>query len=141
MSYRIAHLRIKEAIASGFFLEAITIQESILSDRLISVIVENNFFPIKENEINKSLTLGKLLNKLKMCSVSHDLPLKILEQFNEKRNKCIHAMVKSLPGNSPISVTEFRILSIEACEEGLLAIKAIKSCQYALRKERNKILV
>jgi len=58
-SYRFAFDQIDRAIKDGYFLEAITIEESILADRLIS------FLQLKGISANERFTLGKCLIAVK----------------------------------------------------------------------------
>jgi len=66
LSYKEAYSRMDKAIKNGFYFEAITIQESILSDRLLSFVVSKNLIEINENEIHKNkVSLGNLINATK----------------------------------------------------------------------------
>jgi hypothetical protein len=140
LSYRMAHSRIKRSIQNHYYLEAITLQESILSDRIISIALENQLFTIKETEVHKNLTLGCLINRLSQSNFEYDQIITQLNEFNKKRNTCIHAMVKSFPGKAPLNMVDFRILSQETCNLGNKVIASIKSLQSKLRASKKKIV-
>jgi len=105
-SYKYAFDQIDLAIEKGFYLEAITIEESIFADRLTS------FLQLKGKKANTRYTLGTCLRSLQ--DFSSDFAIKESEDFREdlkiwwdKRNECLHAIVKSKKGDPTIEVDEF----------------------------------
>lgn len=92
--YRKVLRRYKEAMEQGFYLEAVTLMESIISDRLESTInhVSNN---------NHSyLPLGKLIKlfdeKEIKGKISEDFLtiVKTISEWKNQRNKALHEMAK-----------------------------------------------
>ncbi|MGL5001347.1 MAG: hypothetical protein ACRDAM_00225 [Casimicrobium sp.] len=88
--YKSAYSRVNEAIAEGYFLEAITIIESLIADRLESRLG----FTSKKPE--GFLTLGKLKARL---AKETDATLKgivddELMEWTKRRNDALHGMAK-----------------------------------------------
>jgi len=84
-----AHLlnRIKTSIENGFYLEAVTLEESFITDRLESYVYYKKLCSPKR-------TLGDVLNKLlKDADFSKELHAKINEWRNG-RNTSLHEMAK-----------------------------------------------
>lgn len=112
LSYKEAYSRMDEAIKNGFYFEAITIQESILSDRLLSFVVSKNLIEINENEIHKSkVSLGNLINATKDYMTGFDSLHAELVKFKNQRNICVHSLVKSYPGKPTVDVVDIITLA------------------------------
>ena len=94
-AYREAWTRIKEAQEQGFYLEAITIEESIISDRLSSYF--RNVLGI-EKQPNTFKGMHDLWKKHHPEIISDggyiDL-MQALDKWREERNKAIHDIVQS----------------------------------------------
>lgn len=116
-SYKFAFDQIDLAIEKGFYLEAITIEESILADRLIS------FLQMNGKKVNSKFTLGGCFDPLKHFDC--DFSIKDNEDFRveldhwwDKRNECLHAIVKSNRGDPTIEVEEFLEISRATALQG-----------------------
>ncbi|MBD2579780.1 hypothetical protein [Oscillatoria sp. FACHB-1406] len=123
-SYREAWSRIKLALENQFFLEAITIQESIISDRLLSflsrpdapnpLVLKNGSFP----------SFGKLIKgwrsefKDGLPSGSYPDLIEAVDRWRRYRNEAIHAIVKSEPGEPTQPIDSFLQKAKDAAEEG-----------------------
>jgi hypothetical protein len=122
-SYKIAFDRISDSIKSGFFLEAIAIEESILCDRL---------FPFArlggiKKPIEKS-TLGPIINAIKSREDEIALPQDFLDKISrwgDSRNTCLHQIVKSNTGEPTIEIKKFLENAKNTAEEGLFLAKEI----------------
>lgn len=112
-SYREAWGRIRRAIGHGFYLEAVTLEESIISDRLVSYFRRTG---VMDPDSNKFISLHQLIEKLKK-QVPEPIrdPLKeprfenlqqSLSEWKDKRNHVVHGIVKS-SGNSLSDVENF----------------------------------
>lgn len=88
--YKSAFSWINYAIESGFYLEAITLIESILSDRIESRLTH------LESKKSSFQPLGKLIVELKKSETNEDLRNLIEELVTWKnlRNEALHEMVK-----------------------------------------------
>lgn len=96
--YREAYRRIKQAIDNGYYLEAITLIESLISDRLESRVS----FILKEDYSFR--TLGELIPKIVKYEPNNDLKILVTTELNEwrmQRNKALHQMVKIQEGEIP----------------------------------------
>jgi len=89
--YKYANEKISKAIENGFYLEAITLEESIISDRLEAYL----FRLTKENKYDFK-PLGELLIATKKLSQSNEV-IKLCEEIDvwrDQRNKMLHEFVK-----------------------------------------------
>jgi hypothetical protein len=126
--YREAWTRIKKAQENKFFLEAITIEESIISDRLSSYLKSQEIYPEKP----RFLSLGKLVDLWgKACpDPIHINEIENLQDavlaWKDKRNDAVHAIVKSKPGQSEVSVSEFLEKARATAEEGVILAMAVQ---------------
>jgi hypothetical protein len=88
---------IKKSIDEGYYLEAISILESLISDRLESYLS----FPLGQDFSFKNL--GVLINEIKLKKTDenlHSLIIKDLDEWRKQRNKAAHEMVKIADGKS-----------------------------------------
>jgi hypothetical protein len=114
-TYRNAIDQINLAIDSGFFLEAITIEESILADRLYRFCKDNGY----KTKADRA-TLGD--EKRFLEGLSTDIKdseqidfLTELKEFWLNRNICLHQIAKSEPGEPTIDFEELtRIAKLTA---------------------------
>lgn len=119
LSYRAAYAMMNKAIDLGFYLEAITIQESIISDRLLSFIIGKGIKNISEKDMHKSEANLFALIKLTTNFMPDDPSLvNALDQFRIDRNRCVHLLVKSFPGKPTIDVKDFIALAKQTSENG-----------------------
>lgn len=105
----IALERISKAVSEKYYLEAITLQESIISDRLA-------LFLHHQGEKSDSKTLHKLI-----ISVLEHHKLELFTEINTwrvKRNKAIHGLVRSSPFENPIGLNAFDKLAKETAIDG-----------------------
>ena len=127
--YRCALGRIANAIESKFYLEAIGLVESLISDRLESRITEvtGKDFSFK--------TLGQLIMKMK--KIEQDINLRTiiindLDRWREKRNIAAHEMVKIEQGNT-ISWADRISINENVANEGIDLFRQIDTMIANLR--------
>ncbi|MBD1824395.1 hypothetical protein H6F51_18145 [Cyanobacteria bacterium FACHB-DQ100] len=119
--YKSAFTWIKEAIDNGYYLEAISIVESLICDRLeshVSVLL-NKDFGFK--------TLGTLINAIKQHETDPSLRSLILDELDEwrkARNRAAHEMVKIEAGKQ-ISWSERVKINELTAKEGLALLRKI----------------
>ncbi|MEI7202160.1 MULTISPECIES: hypothetical protein [Pectobacterium] len=107
-----ALLRIEQSISSGFYLEAITLSECVISNILYNYLEAKNIKPQTHN-----------LNNL--IKLSRDNLGKKFELFNEldewrvQRNKAVHGFVESSIEDMSITQDRFLEFSKSASEKGL----------------------
>jgi hypothetical protein len=118
-SFTYAFNRINESIANEYFLEAIALCESIISDRLLSHV---SFHKKMIGDVKT--TLGSLI---KTAQKIHKQPiewkdepdlLKALDEWRDARNRCVHSAAKSSPTEPTLSVIEFNRLAKASASKG-----------------------
>jgi hypothetical protein len=123
--YRDAWRRINSAIKLGFYFEAIAIEESILSNRIISFLY--GVRKLRAAEIRGRSPRFVCLIKLwrEACEESSGYwqnPGDLIDRVNAwraKRNDAVHALTRAFPGEAPpISLEEFLKQAEIAANEG-----------------------
>jgi Arc/MetJ-type ribon-helix-helix transcriptional regulator len=146
-SYREAWSRIKQAQENQFFLEAITIQESIISDRLISFLAGSNVKNILtkdkrgrwpsfgnliqrwESEFSEELKSGETQNLANLINA--------VDQWRNDRNEAIHAIVKSDPGEPTQDIDLFLRTAKKVAEQGTYLAKEV--CKWHQAQKKSKV--
>lgn len=130
LSYKEAWSRIKKAQEQGFYLEAVTLQESIITDRLISYLVGVGAIE-RAVELHKYPNFGKLIDKWKIQNPKpidiqdyRDLQTAVCE-WRKRRNNVVHGMVKSHPGTATDSVIDFLEEAKLTAEQGKRLARAV----------------
>lgn len=106
-SFTYAFGRINESIKQSFYLEAITLAESIISDRLLSHVKHH------DGKVNRKTTLQQLISKAQKVSMSNlttksgEDMFHALDEWRINRNKCVHTVAKYEPGEPTITVDKF----------------------------------
>lgn len=136
-SYRYAYSQMKKAIEGKFYLEAITIQESIITDRLLSFVIRKEILVVSnENFHSQNVSLNNL-SKLSRVHFEDETLFNEIDEFRLSRNKCIHAMVKSFPGNPTQKVSEFQKLSRETSLSGRVLTRKVDVWHTRMKKTHN----
>ena len=140
-AYREAWARIKQAQENEFFLEAITIQESIISDRLDSFLSRPD---AKDNYKDKKKE-GKFISFAQMIKYWRDelsAPLRsgdyvdlvdAVDEWRTSRNKAIHAIVKFGDGSGNKTIDNFLREAKEVAKSGEKLAREV--CKWQRRKE------
>ena len=114
-SYTLAFDRINKALEAEFPLEAISIEESIITDRLMSFALAIGI------KAHKNSLLGYLVSKIKDEVDNEEVKefMDKIDKWREQRNEKLHAIVKSLPGTGPVVKAEdFVDEAMELAREG-----------------------
>lgn len=134
MSYREAWARIKQAQQQQFFLEAVTLEESIITDRLICYLVVTG--TIKPAcELHKYPNFGQLIKLWKLLH-AHPISIRVrgiefedlqtsVDFWRQRRNKIVHGMVKSHPGSATDDIVNFLEFAKATATEGELLARAV----------------
>lgn len=142
-SYRKAWGQIPRAIGHGFYSEAVVLEESIISDRLISYFRKTG---VLDRDSNKFISFARLIELLKK-HVPEPIrdPIReprfenlqmSLDEWREKRNHVIHGSVKS-SGSSLDDAENFREESRQIAIEGKQIAESV--CNWYRRfKDREK---
>lgn len=93
LRYKLAFDRLDEALEEGWLLEAISLEESIIFDRLISTLRRLGREPSAQQSLNN------LINKAKMTFAengdeSYDSFFARLHEWRRNRNDCVHGFCK-----------------------------------------------
>ena len=112
-NYREQFVRLKKALASGFYLEAIFIEYTIIEDRTESIIRHAGKWDAYLKKLKgREPTLNSKTNYIKLQANSGDKLLKkyfpdtLLDEilaWKEERNRLIHALLKQVLTNEEIS--------------------------------------
>ena len=110
-SYGEAWVRVKKSRGSGFYLEAVTLEESIIADRLVSFLVCVGEIQA-ESRVEKC-SFGQLI-QLWTKRVPQPIPIQYfpdlrsaVDEWRKHRNRVVHGMVKSMPGAQHSDVLDF----------------------------------
>jgi hypothetical protein len=91
-TYQEAFARIKDAINQGFFIEAVAIQEAIISDRLRSHLGHHHALPERETFYELVDKWKALEGRGRRLTVSIELP-ELVNLWREQRNNAIHGFI------------------------------------------------
>lgn len=93
LRYKLAFERLNDALEEGWLLEAISLEESIISDRLLSALVSLG------GSASPKTSLNNLINEVKVALLANggnpesDL-FDRLHQWRQDRNECVHSFCK-----------------------------------------------
>ncbi|MBA2376824.1 MAG: GIY-YIG nuclease family protein, partial [Rubrobacter sp.] len=130
LSYREAWARIKAAQGHGFYLEAVTIEESIISDRLIRYLLSVNAIELKDDS-HRYPPFGQLIQLWKqerpepITSRGVDNLQEAVDHWRRHRNNIVHGLVKSNPGTPTEDIDDFLWAARQAAAEGEKLAKAV----------------
>lgn len=143
-SYREAWTRIKQAQEQGFYLEAVTIEESIISDRLMSYLASAGTGEQVENSghhpsFRRLIQLWREQCLLAEPQESWTLQEQV-DQWRLRRNTVVHGIVK-LPDEAPQdTIIQFVEEAKQSAEEGERLSRAVDDWvrhYQAAQKNRN----
>jgi hypothetical protein len=126
-TYRYSIDQIKNAIDSGFYLEAITIEESIIVDRLFRFCKDNGLSkPVSQATLG---TVEMFLRKLPSETQQNEQIdfLEDLDLFRQNRNQCLHQIAKSEPGDPTMPFEEFEELARTTAISGVALMKKVSN--------------
>jgi hypothetical protein len=133
LAYREAWTRIKEAQLQGFYLEAITIEESIISDRLSSYFRNVLRTDRQPNSLKRMQDLWRKHHPEPIVFGDYDDLITALGKWREGRNKSIHAIVNSHE-HPEQSIESFLLHSKNVAERGEKLTSAISQwCDKKIR--------
>jgi len=132
LAYREAFARIKESHENGFYLEAIAIEESIITDRIISYLKRPN----APSQLKKGKHGGypSFSNLIKILDKDVGRPIEVkkyndlcssLNIWRADRNNAIHCLVASEPGTPSQQVDDFLMKAKKCATEGAKLARAI----------------
>ena len=128
--YRQAYRQINRALEYGFYLEAITLIESLVSDRL-----ESRLTFLKKTDFSFK-TLGTLIaesKRIETDSALKELIAQRLDKWRNDRNRALHEMVKLADGDTATWDDRMKAV-VPIAKEGLATLRAIDKRYKELRK-------
>lgn len=125
------------AIERGFYLEAISIIESMITDRL-----ESYLSRVLGKDVSFQ-TLGPLIQTIRKEKITDEelrmLAITNLDEWRRKRNNSLHAMVKLEEGDPTTWEDRKKELPVIAEEGKEILFKVKKRIKYLQNKEKTKI--
>ncbi len=136
LAYREAWTRIKESQEQGFYLEAIKIEESIISDRLSSYFRNVLKTEKQPNSLKGMQDLWKKHHPESIISGGYDDLIFELDKWRKERNQAIHAIVQSHT-HSERSIDSFLLHSKNVAARGEKLTSAISRwCDKKIREAK-----
>jgi len=123
LSYREAWARIRLATKMRFYLEAVTIEESIISDRMLSFLEKSCGVVLGGHSLNKTSKewIKHSMNRVGAKSesaVEAEAIFTKLNSWRELRNKVVHGIVKSKVSSHEDHIDNFLDAAAVAAAEG-----------------------
>lgn len=140
LSYTKAWSQIKDAIADGFYFEAVTIEESIISDRLLSYLlgtVPDLRFGVHTNLSSLIKKWRKVAGEELIESDGNDLG-KAVDDWRKNRNVVVHGLVKSTPRTPTMDVDDFLDVARQTAEEGRVLSRKVQNWHKKMLKESKR---
>jgi hypothetical protein len=137
-SYVMAWGWIKRAIGHRFYLEAVTLEESIIADRLISQLSR-----IGALDLSRGLEGLSFASLIASWKKSVPIPIKdaffpdlqsATDEWRKRRNHVVHGTVKSLPGSVHQDIGTFRKEAERCATDGKRI--AMSVCNWCEREKR-----
>lgn len=144
LSYREAWARIKLARQHGYFLEAVTIEESIISDRLLSFLEKSCGVILKDaTKFNLNQVATAWAKEFEVRLMTDGIALaeardihQRLDAWRSQRNRVVHGMVKSTVGRGDDHINNFLAEAAVAAADGEKVARAISRWVDAFRKRK-----
>lgn len=128
--YAKTYARIKRAIDEGFYIEAIALLESLICDRLESLVEHHSDSPVKVS------TIGKLMIQVEgFVQLDEELRSR-LTQWNKSRGQVIHQFVKIQSTENVSWHARLRFAKMTALEGVRLLKDLRKASDGLIRKSR-----
>ncbi|MFN3166260.1 MAG: hypothetical protein ACE37H_04260 [Phycisphaeraceae bacterium] len=125
-SYREAWGRIVSSIQDGYFFEAVTLEESVISDRLLSYIIGNDKICKFDVKTGLAKLIAKMASIAKTIGDEQSLALAVeIDTWRERRNEIVHGLVKSYPGKSTSPVNDFLMTAEQTALEGKILARKV----------------
>ncbi len=143
-SYAEAWTRISRATKAGYFLEAVTIEESIVSDRLLSHLQKTCGLSLPAGTTKNLSRLierweqefeARLVDELEWLTASRALHQR-LDAWRDRRNDVVHGLVKSTAGKTDDHIENFLAAAELSAIEGKALARAISSWVESFKKRR-----
>ena len=135
LSYKYAFSRMKQATEKGFYLEAVMIAESVISDRLHSATGTEDDRRNEHTGTYKYVGLATLIERAKKAGIEPGL-LADLDRWRVARNHVAHALARSRPGTPTMPVEDFLLLAETTASDGHSLANRVKRWQQKTKPRR-----
>ena len=131
LSYKLAMEQLNRALEFRFPIEAISIEESVISDRLLSTLNASlQKQSVKQCDISASLggVLSRCKGGLAFLEDEEMKMLKEIDAWRKERNRAIHGIVKSRQGEGPaVSAEVFMTHAMIWAKEGAELMQKVQN--------------
>ena len=131
--YAYAQGKYQRAMGTGSYLEAITICESLITDRLL--VSRERRFGEKREESSKRIVIRRLVEEHKGLAPEKKVAsanghsttdlITDLDKWIHERNELLHGIAKCLPGEELASPAELERRAREAAEQGQILFRQV----------------
>ena len=135
LRYKLAFERLDEALEEGWLLEAISLEESIITDRLLSIIGTD------VNAESSRQSLSNLIAQAKKAMTGSGAPVEgdifnELDQWRDARNECVHGFCKlDDHAHSESSAEIFSEKMWETAKKGRELVDLVKHLSTQVKKD------
>ncbi len=137
LRYRYAFSRMDEAMEEGWLMEAITIQESILSGRLLSALISKGI------SINPRDSFSSLIDRFRRHTRGEDPQVDALaarlHEWRIKRNDALHSICRHI--DDPYdedTVRKFEDKLVDAAQEGRVLVDDVRNAVERIKRKIKK---
>ena len=135
LRYREAWTRIKEAMNDGYYFEAVTLEESIICDRLISYLEGRGVTCVDYQSFDYLIKAWERdTGSIPISEGNISNLQKSVCEWKQLRNKVVHEMVKSCPDTGLDDIQSFMEEARCAAEEGAKLARAVDNWQRRVKK-------
>jgi hypothetical protein len=139
LRYRFAFKRMDEAMEEGWLMEAVTIQESILSGRILSALHK------KGVDVDPKDSFSSLIDRFRRYFENDDSNVvglcDHLHEWRKKRNHVLHSVCRHIDDPfDPSTVEKFEELLVAAAREGRVLVDEVRNAVARLNRKYKKIV-
>ena len=131
---RRCHKRLSRSLKQGFYIESIALIETLMSDRLESLLSNLGKEPVQLN------TLGQQLGKVRKLGVLEDSFIEDLQIWNRKRHLAVHELVKMRETSDPDWNARIKFVR-DSAREGDQLLKSLKAETARIKRFREMGLI
>lgn len=139
LRYRFAFKRMDEALEEGWLMEAVTIQESILSGRILSALHKKGI------DVDTRDSFSSLIDRFrKYFEQEHEAVIGLCDHLHEwrrMRNHVIHSVCRHIDDPyDPSAVEKYEELLFAAAREGRALVDKVRNAVAMLNRRNEKKL-
>lgn len=140
-SYAFAWSRIEVAKKKGFYLEVVTLCESIISDRLLSYLqgVDSGCKADLRTPFAQLIKDWKKQTEGRVPGVPASDLIEDVDNWRTERNQVVHGLVKSRPGSKPVPFREFMAKAKATADTGVSLARAVYNWQRREKRLSDRI--